>query len=191
MKAKMEKDKLEKEIIDFLNENSSRKGTLDVGCGLAHGSACALATCRDNMPRSTPVDFFSEGLTLWIGAEPGGKIVNIKENPNVSVTIFKTMGDHSKINKSIQYSGKASLVTKKENEELYMKKFNEFGMYDSMGKMVRERIERGELPAEEKDTFFEKILNAFSLIKIEPEKIIYLYIEPNKAAMKYTWTNQD
>ncbi|MBI5376037.1 MAG: pyridoxamine 5'-phosphate oxidase family protein [Candidatus Schekmanbacteria bacterium] len=191
MKGKMDKEKLEKEIIEFLNENSSRKGTLDVGCGLAHGSACALATCRNNKPRNTPVDFFSEGLVLWIGAEPGEKVVNIKENPSVSVTVYKSVGDHSATNKSMQYFGNAALITKKNNEKLYLEKFREFGMYDSMGKMVDDRIKRGELPESERETFFEKVLNAFSLIRIEPEKIIYLYLEPEKSAVKYTWTKKE
>lgn len=64
---------LEDEIIEFLNEMSSKSGgrRTKPGCNLIHGKACALATCVDNKPRVTPVDFFNEGMTIWIAGEPG------------------------------------------------------------------------------------------------------------------------
>jgi len=46
-----------------------------------------LATCRDNEPRCTTLEYFNNGLTVYIFSEGGGKILNIKENPKVSYTI--------------------------------------------------------------------------------------------------------
>jgi hypothetical protein len=96
------KEKIEKEILSFLDENSTHPGDgTQPGCGLKHGLACALGTCRDNLPRVTPVDFFNDGLNIWILGDPGGKIVNIRTNTNVSVGIYTRM-NHSVENQSIQ-----------------------------------------------------------------------------------------
>ena len=48
---------------------------------------CTLATCAQNIPRSTPVRYRSQGLTIYILSEGGGKVKNIRDNPNVSVSI--------------------------------------------------------------------------------------------------------
>ena len=40
-----------------------------------------LSTCRNNQPRSTAVEYFNNGSTVHILSEGGGKIVNIKANP--------------------------------------------------------------------------------------------------------------
>ena len=119
------REELEKEIIQFLDEGSTKKGDMNAKCALKHGIASVLATSRNNIPRATPVDFFNEGITIWIGAEPGGKIVNIKENPNVSVGIFRPV-DHSVVNKSIQYFGKVSIVSMANNPDEYVSKIQNF-----------------------------------------------------------------
>jgi len=46
-----------------------------------------LSTCRNNEPRSTTVEYFNQGLTVYILSEGGGKVANIRENPKVSYTI--------------------------------------------------------------------------------------------------------
>jgi len=46
-----------------------------------------LATCRDNEPRCTPLEYFNNGLTVYIFSEGGGKIANLKANPRVSYGI--------------------------------------------------------------------------------------------------------
>ena len=48
---------------------------------------CTLATCANNIPRSTPVRYRSQGLTLYILTEGGGKVQNMRENNVVSVSI--------------------------------------------------------------------------------------------------------
>ena len=72
-KTTMTGKELEEEIVEFLNKMSSRSGgkRTQPGCNLNHGKACALGTCVDNQPRVTPVDFFNEGMTIWIAGEPG------------------------------------------------------------------------------------------------------------------------
>ncbi len=46
-----------------------------------------LATCRDNKPRCTTLEYFNSGLTVYILSEGGSKILNILKNPRVSYTI--------------------------------------------------------------------------------------------------------
>jgi len=46
-----------------------------------------LATCKDNEVRCTPLEYFNNGLTVHIFSEGGGKIANIKSNPDVSYSI--------------------------------------------------------------------------------------------------------
>ncbi|MCP4628451.1 MAG: hypothetical protein GY850_33820, partial [bacterium] len=67
----MEKNKSEIEaiILDFLSEHGKNYFT------------CALATCYDNQPRNTPIDARNDGLNMYFSADPGGKLENIKKNP--------------------------------------------------------------------------------------------------------------
>ena len=46
-----------------------------------------LATCRDNEPRCTTLEYFNNGMTAYVFSEGGSKILNIKSNPRVSYTI--------------------------------------------------------------------------------------------------------
>ena len=64
-------DELKERIIKFLREQK----------------ICTLATCANNIPRSTPVRYRSDGFTLYILTEGGGKVQNIRENNVVSVSI--------------------------------------------------------------------------------------------------------
>jgi len=69
-------DELKVRIIKFLREQK----------------ICTLATCVNNIPRSTPVRYRSHGLTLYILTEGGGKVQNIRKNNAVSVSI---VGEYS------------------------------------------------------------------------------------------------
>jgi len=68
---KPSKEELKEEIICFLRENN----------------VVTLATCRDNMPRATALEYRSDGLTIYIGSEGGGKFANLAVNKNVSFTV--------------------------------------------------------------------------------------------------------
>jgi len=180
------KEEIEKEIIRFLDENSTHKGDESLpGCGLQHGLACALGTCRDNLPRVTPVDFFNDGLTLWILGDPGGKLVNIRSNPDVAVGIYTRM-DHSVENRSIQLWGKASLVTKGEQKELFMEMVTKFGVVDAIKRAMR----RGMLDIASETDFeakLDKALDRETLIKIEPERIFLFISRPDATREKLIW----
>ena len=180
------KEEIEKEIIRFLDENSTKKGdgTLP-GCGLNHGIACALGTCKNNIPRVTPIDFFNDGLTLWMLGDPGGKLGNIRSNPNVSVGIYTRM-DHSKENRSIQLWGEASLVSLRHQKELFMEMVEKFGILDA----IKRATKVGMINVNDSAGFkaaVDKALNNETLIKVEPEKIALLIIPPAREPEKLIW----
>ena len=88
---------------------------------------CALATCKDNIPRATPLECFADGLTLYITADPGTKVENVKANPMVAIAMCNQIhpdwsGDNWKAHKSIQLVGKATLLDPDAPENLRAKK---------------------------------------------------------------------
>jgi nitroimidazol reductase NimA-like FMN-containing flavoprotein (pyridoxamine 5'-phosphate oxidase superfamily) len=86
---------LEKRIAEFLKQQNM----------------CVLATCKGNLPRATPIEYRSKGLQLYFAAEPGTKIENIKENPNVSVGVFLPYTDWDSV-KGAQITAITAIVTK-------------------------------------------------------------------------------
>jgi len=98
--AKLPEDKLKERILNFLKEQTM----------------CVIATCKDNVPRATPLEYFSEGTTLYIAPDPGTKLVNIAANPKVSIGIYNYVhpdwpaGDWKRT-KGVQISGEAKLLT--------------------------------------------------------------------------------
>jgi len=52
---------------------------------------CTLVTSRDDIPRGTPLEYFSEGLTLYICPGPGTKTRNLEANSNVSISIYNNV----------------------------------------------------------------------------------------------------
>jgi len=74
MSEQMPKEELEQEILNFLR----KRGEL------------VLCTCSNNIPRATPMDFYTdkESFNIYVGLSPGRKIKNIEENPCVSIGIY-------------------------------------------------------------------------------------------------------
>ena len=145
-----------------------------------------LATVKNNVPRSTPVDFFNDGLTIWIAGEPGLKISNIRSNNRVSVGVYHPM-DHSKLNRSLQIQGKATLINLKNHRRKFLTRVKKLGLYASVEKIVGDSIKGCDITKEGKHELVEKMLMRFNLIRIDPEEIVYLYIHPTKGAEKNIW----
>ena len=84
---------------------------------LASRRMCVLSTCKDNVPRSTPILYRSIGFKLYMAGEPGLKLGNIKLNPRVSLGIFDPKGEFSDDWHDIvglQISGHAKLIGKQD-----------------------------------------------------------------------------
>ena len=50
---------------------------------------CTLVTSRDDIPRGTPLEYFPDGLTLYISPDPGTRVENIRANPNIAASIYQ------------------------------------------------------------------------------------------------------
>ncbi len=77
---------------------------------------CTLATCLNNIPRSTVVRYKSKGLTIYILTEGGGKLKNIRENPNVSVSIYGDYTGFQSVN-GLQAWGTAEIISPDDHEK--------------------------------------------------------------------------
>jgi hypothetical protein len=89
----MPQPELEAYMIEFLKGNNM----------------CILATCRDNVPRATPIEYRSKDLTLYLAGELGEKLKNIAFNPKVSVGIYYPYTGIESA-KGAQITGKASIL---------------------------------------------------------------------------------
>jgi uncharacterized protein YhbP (UPF0306 family) len=143
--AKLPDDELKERICNFLKEQTM----------------CTLATCKDDVPRATPLEYFSEGTTLYIAPDPGTKIVNIAANSRISVGIFNDVnpdwpGGAWKRIKGVQITGEATLLTPDNPEYAHaMKVYNWEPFLEALGRT------RDDVPKPEK------------MIKVESKKIEY------------------
>lgn len=181
---------LEEEIIAFLNATANRPGGKRTrpGCNVIHGKGCALGTCVDNEPRVTPIDFFNEGVTIWIAGQPGGKIANIMRNPKVSVGIYEPV-DHSIEQKSLQVWGTAELINIKHHPDEYQQRMESFGINEAASGVIEELVHSGAIPAAQQEKTLEMGLKQFNLIKITPVKMVLLHMRPGKLPLRKTWEN--
>jgi nitroimidazol reductase NimA-like FMN-containing flavoprotein (pyridoxamine 5'-phosphate oxidase superfamily) len=87
------KEDLKKRIIEFLESTNM----------------CVLATCSNDVPRATPIEYHSEGLTIYFVGEPGTKLSNIAKNPKVSVGVFLSYTGWDSA-KGAQITGQAQII---------------------------------------------------------------------------------
>jgi hypothetical protein len=186
-KNTMAPDELEREILAFIDEASSRPGTVEgPGCPLKHGLACVLCTVHNGEPRATPIDFFADGMTIWCAGEPGLKIRNIRSSQKVAVGIYHPM-DHSVLNRSLQIHATATLLPYAGNEALFIERLKIMGVYAAASKVLGEMFAA---QGKTSDNFEADLVNAlrrFNLIKIEPYEITYLRIHPTEGTVKNIW----
>ena len=100
IREKLPEDKLKERIATIFKEQTM----------------CTIATAsKDGQPRATPLECFAEGLTLYIFADPGTKIENIKVNPKVCISMCNQIkpswqGDNWKKHKAAQITGVATIL---------------------------------------------------------------------------------
>jgi general stress protein 26 len=132
-------------IIDFLNRHN----------------VLFLATCKDNEPRCTPLEYFNHGLTVYVFSEGGGKIANLKANAAVAYGIADPYHpDQDFFGASgLQVWGTASVFKKSDDPEKF-KKVRTYARYtEALKKQGMEEAAN--------------TVN-FNVITIEPAKIRYL-----------------
>jgi hypothetical protein len=100
---KMPEDELKREIRKYLDKRK----------------VLVLCTCSNNIPRATPMDFYTEqdSFNIYIGPAPGRKIKNMEENPNISIGIYTPLSEGKIQGMQITASGKEKLIFLREGEE--------------------------------------------------------------------------
>ena len=109
--AKLPDDKLKERICNFLQEQTM----------------CTLATSLGDIPRATLLEYYSEGTTLYIGADPGTKIKNIQANEKVCIAIYNMVhpdwsGDDWKGIKAARIAGEARVLEPDDPESIHARK---------------------------------------------------------------------
>ncbi len=132
-----------------------------VAAYLSSHNVLSLATCRDNSPRCTTLEYFNNGLTVYLFSEGGGKIANILGNPRVSFTVhgpYDSGKDYFGAS-GVQVWGTATLFKRRDNPEKatdiqafyrHTESLKQQGLYEAVSGIN------------------------FNVITIEPEKIVYL-----------------
>ncbi|MCR2044154.1 pyridoxamine 5'-phosphate oxidase family protein [Anaerosalibacter massiliensis] len=101
MNKKMSYQELKKHILEFLKEHKE-------------GS---LGTCMDNIPRSSPVQYFiGNDMDIYIASAGGDKFKAIAKNPNVCLLVNTSYINYRQI-KGVQIFGNA--ITSLEDENLF------------------------------------------------------------------------
>ncbi|MFX1375619.1 MAG: pyridoxamine 5'-phosphate oxidase family protein [Promethearchaeota archaeon] len=96
-------EELKREIHKFLDERK----------------VLVLCTCNNNIPRATPMDFYTEkdSFNIYVGPAPGRKVKNIEQNPNISIGIYTPLSEGKIQGMQITASGKERLVFLREGDE--------------------------------------------------------------------------
>ena len=104
---KMPIEELMKEIRNFLDQRK----------------VLVLCTCSNNIPRATPMDFYTEkdSFNIYVGPAPGRKVKNMEENPIVSIGIYTPMSEGKIQGMQITASGKDHLIFLREGDEGFEK----------------------------------------------------------------------
>jgi len=92
MKRELNKQELEHLIVDLIKEQS----------------LCMIATCSNNVPRASTVEYFPIATTIYILTEGGVKLENITRNPNVSIAIHAPFAGWQTV-RGIQITGLAEI----------------------------------------------------------------------------------
>ena len=82
-----------------------------------------LCTCSNNIPRATPMDFYTEqdSFNIYVGPAPGRKVKNIEENPNISIGIYTPLSEGKIQGMQITASGRERLIFLREGDEEFEK----------------------------------------------------------------------
>jgi len=157
------------------------------GCGMIHRAALVLATSYKDKPRATALEFFHEGLMLYILGSPGVKIANIKRNPQVSAYIYEQPLDHRKTQPSLQIFGSAELITVRSNPRLFKAKLKKWNLDTVMRSLLTPMVREQNLQAAAAEEFMRKNTEACSFIKIVPDEIILKEYLPDFSMRSYEW----
>lgn len=131
-----------------------------------------LATSRDDVPRCTPLGYFTRGLTVYVLSEGGGKFANLAANGNVSYSVASRIkGGRGLMRvRGLQVWGTAQVVSMKHNRRHFGEIMHLTGIMKSLGKRGMEALPPFR----------------YRFIIIEPEKMRYLNL--GRGINNITWS---
>jgi len=103
----MPEDRLKREIREYIDKRK----------------VLVLCTCSNNIPRATPMDFYTENdsFNIYVGPAPGRKVKNMEENPNISIGIYTPLSEGKIQGMQITASGRDNLIFLKEGDREFEK----------------------------------------------------------------------
>lgn len=127
---------------------------------LKRNNVLHLSTSRNNIPRTTPLEYRLDGFTFYILSEGGSKFNNLKVNNTVSFSIAETYHPEKDFwgAKGLQAWGKAKVYSKKTDPRRFENALKKMKVYESLKKMGQ-----NELPPQ---------IN-FRVIEIIPDRMKY------------------
>jgi hypothetical protein len=119
-----------KERVSLRAFNSAAEFAREVIKFLDANSIIYLSTSKNDVPRCTPVGYFHVGMTVYVLSEGGGKLANLKANPNVSYAIASRIESLMGILnvRGLQCWGRASVISMREKPEEFAALMNDLGI---------------------------------------------------------------
>ena len=96
-----------------------------------------LSTCKENTPRSTPLEFRAHGMNFFILSEGGAKFENLKHNKKVSFSIaapYNSLENYWGY-KGVQAFGTAKVYSRKDTPKEFMAALRKMKLGPVMKKM--------------------------------------------------------
>ena len=119
MSKELEK-KIEKDFRTILNGEPKKLSDAELKASiieyLSNYKICSIATCLNDIPRSTVLRYKSKNLTIFILTEGGGKMNNLRKNPNISATVYGEYTGFQSVS-CVQMWGKAEIISPKETDK--------------------------------------------------------------------------
>ena len=127
---------------------------------LKRNNVLHLSTCKNNITRTTPLEYRLDGFTFYILSEGGSKFNNLKVNKTVSFSIAEPYHPEKDFwgAKGLQAWGKAKVYNKKDNPHRFDTALRKMKVYESL-----KRMGQNELPPQ---------FN-FRVIEITPDRMKY------------------
>lgn len=105
--------KLEIDFVNVLKRTARHPGPQELRQRLVrflgNNAIGTLATCWQDVPRSTPVRYKSRDVDIYILTEGGGKIYNIRRNSNVSFSVYGRYAGFTTC-RCVQLWGRAAII---------------------------------------------------------------------------------
>jgi hypothetical protein len=96
-----------------------------------------LSTCRNNITRTTPIEYRPDGFTFYMLSEGGSKFNNLKVNTTVSFSIAEPYYPDKDYwgARGLQAWGKAKVYNQKDNPRRFETALRKMRVYESLKKM--------------------------------------------------------